>query len=253
VKHREANPETIGRDTRALVEAWLLDHRVDVVDARFGERIEKLASAVALWGVRMNLTAAPSDPAELAFHVLDSLGPLVVGSQPTTQLWSAALTKAFGEGSRVLDLGAGAGFPGLVLAAATNAKFVLAEARRKRASFLAVTAGEMGLRNARVEGGQMAPATIASGDAMTKEGGFDTVVARAFAQPTEFHQMAAAALRPRGLAILYANPGQELALGSARSFGMGEVREFGYPISRDNRTVNRILAVWRMSEGDTSD
>jgi 16S rRNA (guanine527-N7)-methyltransferase len=245
VKHSDANPETIGRTTRALVEAWLRDHRVDSIDSRFGGRMEKLASAIALWGLRMNLTAEPSQPADLAFHVLDSLAPLILAAQSD----GLALGHALGKDSRVLDLGAGAGFPGLVLAAAASAQFVLAEARRKRASFLTVTAGEMGLRNVSVESSQLVPATIMSTEMFAKSGGFDTVVARAFARPSEFHRMAAAALKAGGVAILYANQGQELGAGAAGSAGMGQVEEFPSSIGRDGRNVDRVLAVWRKVGG----
>jgi 16S rRNA G527 N7-methylase RsmG len=250
------NPEAIGRETRALLQAWLGHHGVGSIDPRFGERGEKLASAIALWGVRMNLTAEPSEPSELAFHILDSLAPLTLAAQAN----GSTLSELFEKESRVLDLGAGAGFPGLVLAAATPAAFVLVEARRKRASFLTVTAAEMGLRNVIVEASQVGPATMAStkisaGRSATLGpsaeapestlSGFDTVVARAFARPAEFHRMAAAVLRPGGVAVLYANPGQGLAVEAAQSLGMGEPQEFAYSLSRGGRDVDRILALWR--------
>jgi 16S rRNA (guanine527-N7)-methyltransferase len=241
VKHPEANPENIGRETRALVERWVAKYPVDALDPLFPQRIEKLAAAIALWGSRMNLTAEPSDPAELAFHLFDSLAPLTLAAG----VRGSMLSGLFAQEARVLDLGAGAGFPGLVLAAASPAQFVLAEARRKRASFLTVTAGEMGLRNVEVEAAQLAPETVRSVDRFTDHDGFDVVVARAFARPAEFHRMAAAALKPGGMAMLYANPGQELAVDSARSPEMGEVEELAYSVTRGARNVERILAVWR--------
>jgi 16S rRNA (guanine527-N7)-methyltransferase len=248
VKHPEANPEDIGRETRILVERWVAEHAVDTLDPLFGQRIERLASAIALWGSRMNLTAEPSDPAELAFHVLDSLVPLTLAAEPG----GSVLRGIFAQDERVLDLGAGAGFPGLVLAAASPAQFVLADARRKRASFLTVTAAEMGLRNVQVQAAQLAPETVRSADKFAASDGFEVVVARAFARPAEFHRMAAAALRPRGMAILYANPGQGLAVESARSLGMGEVEALAYSVRRGGRGVDRVLAVWSKSEAPES-
>ena len=53
------------------------------------------------------------------------------------------------DARRVADLGSGAGFPGLVLAAALPAAEVtLVEANRRKCDFLERAAGEMGLRNA---------------------------------------------------------------------------------------------------------
>ena len=85
------------------------------------------------------------------------------------------VAKAFGPGKRILDLGSGAGFPGLILAATTEAEFILTEARRKRASFLAIASASMGLRNVRVDNRYQA--------GFTSE--FDVVTARAFAKPAD--------------------------------------------------------------------
>jgi 16S rRNA (guanine527-N7)-methyltransferase len=226
-------PRAIAREVRELVEKRLGEYRFLPADARFGERIEKFAAAIALWGARMNLTARPDDPSELAFHIIDSLMPLVIAH------WGQApiINEAFTEGRRVLDLGAGAGFPGLVLAAASPADFVLAEPRRKRASFLSVTAAEMGLPNVAVE--------AVRGDSAKFAASFDTVIARALGRPAEFYPMAAAALKPRGVAILFANPGQRLELEAARACGMGEHERLEYALVRGERDVRRILAVWR--------
>ncbi|HXZ87878.1 MAG TPA: RsmG family class I SAM-dependent methyltransferase [Candidatus Binataceae bacterium] len=226
-------PRAIGRAVRELVEKRLAEYRFVPPDARLGERIEKFAAAIALWGARMNLTARPGDASEIAFHIVDSLMPLVIGQRGEAPI----IGEAFAQGRRVLDLGAGAGFPGLVLAAAAPADFVLAEARRKRASFLTVTAGEMGLRNVAVE--------AVRGDSAKFAASFDTVIARALGRPAEFYRMAAAALKAEGVAILFANPGQRLELEAARACGMSECERREYALGRAGREVKRILAVWR--------
>jgi 16S rRNA G527 N7-methylase RsmG len=258
VKHPATDPEAIGRETRRLVQAWLGDHPGIRLDPHFLERVEKLAAAICVWGSRMNLTADPSNPTQLAFHILDSLMPLVLveetehgrssdvretmpaGQDKSAGEFGGAIREALGERGRVLDLGAGAGFPGLVLAAATPARFGLLEARRKRASFLSVTAAEMELRNVTVEAGR--------GVQPRMEANFDLVVARAFGQPSEVHRAAAKALRTGGVAILYANPGQRLDLDAARAAGLGELAELPYSLVRGDAgspRVDRILAVWR--------
>ncbi len=160
VKHPEANPENIGRETRTLVERWVAEHAVDTLDPLFGQRIEKLASAIALWGSRMNLTAEPSDPAELAFHVLDSLAPLTLAAGPG----GSVLRGLFAQDAARTGSGRRRWVSWVGPAAASPAQFVLADARRKRASFLTVTAGEMGLRNVQVQAAQLAPETVRSAD-----------------------------------------------------------------------------------------
>jgi 16S rRNA (guanine527-N7)-methyltransferase len=218
---------------RARVEAALAKLAFDPPERSFALRIEALAAEIVLWGARFNLTAEPENPAELAFHVLDSLRPLVLGARRE----SAPIRDAFAAGQMVLDLGSGAGFPGLVLAAATKARFTLIEARRKRASFLTVTAAAMGLSQVTVEPERGDPAKFAPL--------FDVVTARAFGRPTEFYRAAAAALRVGGLAMLYANPGQRMELDAARLSGLGEYVRLEYPVRRGDRTVMRALAIWR--------
>lgn len=235
VKHRTETiePEKVGHEVRLRVESWLMEHGFVPPQVQFAERIEKFATAIAFWGVRTNLTAEPEDPSALAFHIIDSLAPLAIASRPD----ASVLRDVFRAGRKVLDLGAGAGFPGLVLAAATPADFVLVEARRKRASFLTVTAAEMGLHNVSVE--------PVRGDSSRFASAFDTVIARALARPAEFYRMAAAALKAGGVAILYANPGQQLDPEAARACGMGEEARLEYALRRGDRTVSRLLVVWR--------
>jgi len=82
------------------------------------------------WNQRLNLTAI-TDPQQVAIkHFLDSLTVLLV-VELTPQV-------------RAVDVGAGAGFPGVPLALATGAGVDLLEAAAKRCRFLALLQRELG-------------------------------------------------------------------------------------------------------------
>ncbi len=227
-----ADPGAIGLAARTIVETALV-----ALDAapptEFLPRIEKLAGGVALWGARMNLTAHPDDPDELAFHILDSLMPYLIASAAD----SGMLRGAFSGGKKILDLGSGAGFPGLVLAAASGAEFTLIESRRRRASFLAVAIAEMGLHNVIVDSSRAEPRLLRPQ--------FDLVTARAFGRAEDFYPLAAAALKPCGLAMLYANPSQRLSLDRAANAGLSSYARVPYQVERRGARVDRVLALWR--------
>jgi 16S rRNA (guanine527-N7)-methyltransferase len=236
VKHpinaEEAEAIAIARETLALLDTWFAGRGVVPPHPNFRSRIEKFAAALAFWGARINLTSQPDVPTELAFHILDSLMPLIIDDART------AIREGFTHGRKLLDLGSGAGFPGLVLAAAADGDFTLVETRRKRASFLTLTAAAMDLHNVVVE--------PLRGDSPRFARGFDTVIARAFSRPSEFLRMAAAALRPSGRAILFASPGQALDPEAALSAGLGDEARRSYELERPGvGAVPRILAVWR--------
>jgi 16S rRNA (guanine527-N7)-methyltransferase len=239
VKHPRkttGEPDKIAARTTELVQSTL--RTVGLAPGEhFWPRIERYARALALWGGTINLTAAPDDHAELAFHIVDSLGPLIVPLTIAGLAFGSSVQEAFASGRRALDLGSGGGLPGLVLAAASEAHFTMLEARRKRASFLSVTAAEMGLSNVEVDQQHRKPEELMSG--------FDVTTGRAFAQPAMFYRAAGAALRPGGLAILYANPDQKLDIELAGSCGLAEPNRLSYAIPRGNRETKRILAVWR--------
>jgi len=204
-----------------LIEAFL--HTMpNVVAQKFVSHIEKLVANVALWGSKMNLTAHPDDPEEIAFHVMDSLMPVFLSIDK-----SSMLAGQFAEGKKILDLGSGAGFPGLVLAAASSADFTLVESRRKRASFLQVAVAEMGLKNVMIETKRAEEIGLA--------GEYDLVTARAFGDAKDFFTLAAQALKPGGLAMLFANPSQ----------AVGDRDRVEYSVTRKSAKVERILALWR--------
>lgn len=226
-------PGTIGAEVRTLLERALTDLAFAPATQGFLDRMQRLAELLALWGARTNLTARPGDSAETTFHILDSLMLLVLAGHPE----GASIRQALGEGRRVLDLGSGAGFPGLVLAAACGAHFTLCESRHKRASFLSVAIAEMGLDNAIVKSGRA--------EAMNAAGGYDALMARAVGGWPSLWRIAAGALRHGGFAILYLARDQRVDSKLARSLGFGDAQRLQYVIERDSKPVNRSLLIFQ--------
>jgi 16S rRNA (guanine527-N7)-methyltransferase len=229
---RVLDPEAIGSAVSEIVQAEVLRLGFELPPVFFA-RIRMYGVLLAVWGEKMSLTARPSDPDDLAFHVIDSVMPLMMAERGKLR----ALAKAFTPGSEVLDLGSGAGFPGLVLAAASRAHFTLCESRRKRASFLAVTAEELGLFDLTVMGDRATPSSF--------EAKYDLVATRALGDAGDFHGVARAALKPGGIAMLYASPRQAAEVAESRAAGFRLVASDCYQLSRDGESVPRALVLWR--------
>jgi len=98
-------------------------------------QLERFAELLHEWNQVHNLTGAKSIQA-IYDNIVDSLYPLSFIKQPQT----------------LLDVGTGAGFPGLVLAIALpQTEVVLAEPLKKRVSFLKYVGVDLELSNLRVE------------------------------------------------------------------------------------------------------
>ena len=98
-------------------------------------KLEGFASLLHEWNQIHNLTGAKTIDA-IYVNIVDSLFPLTFIERPKT----------------LLDVGTGAGFPGLVLAIALpSTKVVLAEPLKKRVSFLKYAAIDLELSNVSVE------------------------------------------------------------------------------------------------------
>jgi 16S rRNA (guanine527-N7)-methyltransferase len=101
-------------------------------------RLERLAAMVVAENGRQNLMSKPSEGAIWLRHMADSVQLLNHVSRETSP-W--------------LDLGTGAGFPGLVIAAMRpESELILVESRKKRVDWLSRAAAELGLARCRVEG-----------------------------------------------------------------------------------------------------
>jgi 16S rRNA (guanine527-N7)-methyltransferase len=138
------------------------------------ERLERYLALLEKWNRTYNLTAIREPGRMVTHHVLDSLAVL-----PHVR------------GPNVLDVGSGAGLPGIPLAIASPALAVtLLDSSHKKTAFLQQAVGELALANATVVN-----ARIESWPAGVR---FDTIVSRAFADLGEFVSAAARLLAPGG-------------------------------------------------------
>ena len=123
---------------------------------------------------------------------------------------------------RIADLGAGAGFPGLVLAAALpDAEVALVEANGRKCAFLARAAEEMGLTNAEIVGARAESWAAGIGSR-------DLVTARAVAPLAVLVEYAAPLLATGGALVAWKGrrDGEEERHGAAAAAATGlEVAE----------------------------
>ena len=153
---------------------------------------------IAKWTKVYNLTAV-RDPAEmLTHHLLDSLAAIAPLRRHLRQV-------GLEQGARLLDVGSGAGLPGVVIAICCPSVAVsCVDTVAKKAAFIKQAALALKLPNltglhARVE-------SIAQP--------FDVICSRAFASLADFTQWSAGALAPQGvwLAMKGKHPADEVAL-----------------------------------------
>jgi 16S rRNA (guanine527-N7)-methyltransferase len=230
---KAANPEQVAANVRAQLAPALSAIGVISKNSEFLGRIERFAATLALWGPKINLTAHPTDPDEIVFHVFDSIIPVSLAvSSKILRLGG------FDRERRFLDIGSGAGFPGLVIASAINAHVILVESRRKRASFLNEAIIEMGLRNAHVE--------TMRAESLDVRDGFDLVTARAVGSPAEMFKLAGRALHPGGVLMLYVSASQNFGAtrDAARAAGLVDESVAGYDLRHGKEVMNRAVATW---------
>lgn len=127
----------------------------------------RYAELLAEWNERVNLTAIADPEGIVVKHFLDSLSVL------------AALDPISRDELRLIDVGTGAGFPGMALAIMRPRwQVTLLEATRKKVDFLALVAQELGLTNVATLWGRAEE----MGQAREQREKYDAAVARAVAE-----------------------------------------------------------------------
>jgi 16S rRNA (guanine527-N7)-methyltransferase len=170
--------------------------QLDLGDAQVGQLLD-YQDLIGKWTKVYNLTAV-RDPAEMmTHHLLDSLAAVL-----PLRLY---LEKAgLGQGAKLLDVGSGAGLPGVVIAiCCPNVAVTCVDTVAKKAAFIKQAALALKLPNlsglhARVE-------TITTP--------FDVICSRAFASLVDFTHWSTDALAPQGvwMAMKGKHPADEIA------------------------------------------
>lgn len=178
------------------------------------------------WNKVTNLTSI-TDPAEIAVkHVIDSL----------------AASEMIAQGSRVVDIGTGGGFPGIPLKIARNdIDMLLLDSSRKRVSFLKQVIIKSKIKgisaiHARAE-------DIANTKGMHET--FDVAISRAFSSLDNIFALSAPFLNSRG--FILAMKGRE-AKNEMESFlnehgkkAAVSIRDYDLPIIRQERAIIKIV------------
>ena len=139
-----------------------LDVYFDIATGQLAQRIEQYLLLIEKWNKIHNLTAIRDPRAMLTQHVLDSLAVL-----PHI------------HGPRIIDVGTGAGLPGIPAALARpDWQVTLVESNQKKVAFLRQVKIELALQNVEIMAQRVEDVRLA--------GKVDTVITRAFSELGEF-------------------------------------------------------------------
>lgn len=206
---------TVGSDAEdRLLELGAIDLGVLLGAEQRGAMLRYL-DLMYVWNRAAGLTTIPRGNA-LRLHLLDSL--------------AAAFSVTEGP---CVDLGTGAGLPGVVLAIAKpELRFVLVESNRKRCSFLMEAVRVLSLANVAV--------VESSVEELPVDFLHPTVISRAFRQPPEFLRIAKRLVQPRGhIVLLLADPSSDNLADLEAGSGMAiqESRRIRLPGGGESRTI----------------
>lgn len=186
------------------------------------QKLRRYAERLVHWNRRVNLTSV-TDPVAIAeIHLVDSL----------------ALLRTLDGASTLLDVGSGAGLPGVALACARpDLQVTCCDSVQKKVAFVKAVAAELDLpvraRAVRADGKPDAEGLPLA----------DAVVSRAFADPARWLPLAVHYLAPGGAVFAMLGRGADepelRALGEANSLSLEIVDAFTLPRSGAERAIAR--------------
>lgn len=145
-----------------VLERGVSELKLDLNEAQIAKLLDYLA-LLAKWNAVYNLTSVRDPMQMLTLHVLDSL----------------AAVPAFAGAANVLDVGAGGGLPGMVLAISRpDMKVSMIDTVHKKTAFLTQVKAELGLANVTVYTKRV--------EQLQVKQPFDVITSRAFADLSDF-------------------------------------------------------------------
>lgn len=180
-------------ETRSDLETRFI-RAIEAMDLNIDEAAQgKMLAYLALmqkWNKTYNLTAIHDPARMLSHHLLDSLAVLP---------WI--------KPGNLLDVGSGAGLPGIPLAIALpELQVTLVEANQKKCAFMQHAAIELKLENVQVENARV--------ESVQSARGFDQIISRAFSSLVDFTSLTRHLLAPGGvwLAMKGLLPSEEIGV-----------------------------------------
>ncbi|MBE9531893.1 MAG: 16S rRNA (guanine(527)-N(7))-methyltransferase RsmG [Proteobacteria bacterium] len=184
------------------------------------------------WNEKINLTSIVDDREIIIRHFLDSL----------------VLCKFINDGKKVLDMGSGGGFPGLVLKIARpKLEVTCMDKVEKKVKFMRHIIRTLGLNGARAVSARAEDEVALSEFARS----FDVVVSRAFAGIEDFLTLSLPFLNDGGRVLAVKGPKSAELMAEAREalsnkalkgFTLGDAREISIPPGDRKTTVITFLS-----------
>jgi len=233
---------TAGMPVNAEFAEGLERYRRESLEARLGSLFKKIgltvddermgkifwyASELWRWNRAYNLVSRKLEWEGLVELILDSLTPL-------------SLKGLFRPGIRVLDVGAGAGMPGIPLLILSDGfELDLLEPIRKKVTFMRHV-----IRSLSLEGAKVIPERVESLSQSKGSGNtYDIVISRAAMLPGDFFKKAAPLLKEGGKALGFAGPGEvkeirrESATWAQRGLEMEGIKSVSRLTGKENHLV----------------
>ena len=197
---------------------------IDVeLDRRALSLMARYVGLVMVWRAKVNLVSVTNEEEFVIDHVVDSLTVL----------------RFIAAGSSVVDVGSGAGLPGVPLKVADpSLALTLVEARRRRVFFLREVIRQLGLRRVEALWGRMEPGQGGVVAGRT----FDVAVARGVGGVGYVASIAAPVLRTGGRLVLMRGPSgeaewREESSRLGRLFSLGSIERLRLPVSGKPRVL----------------
>ena len=162
-----------------------------VVDQTVIQRLQIYQALLLRWNRTINLTAITESDKIVTHHLLDALA-----------------VHEFIIGQRVLDVGSGAGLPGIPLALINPDKdFILLDSNGKKTRFMTQARIELGLENV----------TVVKSRIEDYDDRANHVISRAFSSLAEFARVCLRLLEKNGSLLAMKGPGYEIELSALES------------------------------------
>jgi len=181
------------------------------------DQLGRFLDQLLVWNRKVNLTSITDPVQAVEGHLVDSL---------------AAVPEVRGA-SRILDLGAGGGFPSIPLAVALpESRFVLADAVGKKVGFLKAAIAGIGLKNAQ------AVHVRAEGDPeKEKLPASEVVICRAFMPLPEWLRLSPAYVEEGGRIVSMLGPEAVVPEALPEGLSVASDRSYRLPASRASRRI----------------